>query len=1266
MEGQEQTAVRLGGVEVEKENVSGTLSSPWKSAEAYRGSWAEPLSALVKSEPWCQDAGIAMNAVPAPASSHPSTCSIAVSRSGARPEPAPSSSVPRLRFMRGTEPTGKDESPLLLRTPRTHWRRLTQVLACWLALASWSLIAADALRRGFTEPPHAAKPWVYWFWMDGNVSREGITADLEAMQRAGLGGLVLMEVDVGVPRGPVRFMSEPWQALFAHAVQEAQRLGLEITLNAGPGWTGSGGPWVKPDQSMQHLVASAIEVTGPTNLDLILPQAKPRDPHFVHAPVPASLREIRETFYRDVAVMAFPTPAEGPRLADSDEKALYYRNPYSSHPGVRPFLPAPANHPDAPAGTAVDQAGVIELTDRLRPGGRLAWTVPAGRWTVMRFGRTSTGANTRPAPEPGIGLESDKFDQAALEAHFEEYVGALLRRIGSKPSRGQAGWTMLHIDSWEMGAQNWSARFRDEFRQRRGYDPLAFLPAMTGRVVGSVERSERFLWDIRQTAQELVVENHAGHLKKLGRRHGFGLSIEPYDMNPCSDLVLGGVADIPMCEFWATGHGFDSSFSCLESVSIAHTLGRPIVAAEAFTSGDSEAWRLHPGVMKAQADWAFCAGINRLVFHRYAHQPWLDRRPGMTMGPYGVHYERTQTWWDLVGGWHDYLARCQFMLQQGLPVADICYLTPEGAPHVFRPPRSAVRGPQPLPDRRGYNFDGCAPGTVLEHMSVKAGRLTLPGGMSYRLLVLPEVDTMTPELLRKVRNLVRAGATVLGSPPAKSPSLANYPRCDAEVQQLAAELWGAGPSAAGAERTVGKGRVIRSPGPEPLPASPPPTASLPTKAHWIWHAEGNPAQAAPPGTRHFRRTFDLQDLGAIAGARLLITADNAFAASLNGTALGTGDNFHVVYELDLGPALKSGSNLLTVSADNGATEPNPAGLIASIEIRLRNGGITRIHTDGRWESALAQAGPWTAALDLGALGAGPWGNPNKPSTPPTFPDLYASYEQAARVLDRMGVSPDFASDVPLRYAHRRVGGTEVYFVANGSDQRVLAHCLFRVQECQPQLWDPRTGAVRNLPQFHRERDRIALPLELEPHGSCFLVFDRHASRGVGEGQNTVSVVPVAEIAGPWQVRFPPDRGAPESIVLDRLVDWSTHSDPGVRHFSGIATYATRFEASPGPGRLFLDLGQVAVMARVKVNGRPVGTAWVAPFRLDITPAVQPGTNALEVEVANLWPNRLIGDRALPEDQRVTWTTWNPYRSNTPLLQSGLLGPVTIMEAKSTD
>jgi hypothetical protein len=240
-------------------------------------------------------------------------------------------------------------------------------------------------------------------------------------------------------------------------------------------------------------------------------------------------------------------------------------------------------------------------------------------------------------------------------------------------------------------------------------------------------------------------------------------------------------------------------------VSAAHIYGKPIVGAEAFTATEQEKWQGHPGVIKALGDWAFCEGINRFVFHRYALQPWRDAKPGMCFGPWGLHYERTEPWWEQSSAWHQYLGRCQYLLQQGLFVADVCYLEPEAAPHRFHGPVV----PGPLPDRPAWNFDGCTPDAVLTRMTVKEGRLVLPDGMSYRLLVLPKVSTMTPRLLRKIRDLVAAGATVVGLPPLKSPSLVSYPACDDQVSKLAGEVWGGGPPPEElAEHPFKKDRVI--------------------------------------------------------------------------------------------------------------------------------------------------------------------------------------------------------------------------------------------------------------------------------------------------------------------------------------------------------------------------------------------------------------------------------------------------------------------------
>lgn len=1127
--------------------------------------------------------------------------------------------------------------------------------------------AGEDLAEGFRNPPASARPGVYWYFMDGNLSREGMTADLEAMKAAGIGNLVFLEVNVGVPRGPIDFLSDTWQELFAHAVREAERLGIEITLGSGPGWAGSGGPWVKPEQSMQHLVGSSVDVKGPAAYDDVLPRPDPRRPYFDGA-VTGDLIRQRDAFYEDVAVLAYPTPEGNERIADVDEKALYYRAPYTSRPGVKPYLPAPADHSAVSAKAVIEPRKVVDLTARLQSNGRIEWDVPAGEWTIMRFGRRNNGATTRPAPKPGLGFECDKFDAAALDAHFDAYVGKLIEKVG--PRTEKRGWTMLHIDSWEMGAQNWTPNFRDEFRRRRGYDPLPFLPAYTGRIVGSLEKSERFLWDVRQTAQDLVLENHAGRLKELGRRHGFGLSIEPYDMNPTSDLDLGAIADVPMCEFWSEGFGFDSSFSCCEATSIAHTLGRPVVAAEAFTAASSEAWKLYPAAIKNQGDWAFATGINRFVYHTFAHKP-QGRRPGMTMGPYGVHWDRGQTWWPMAAAYHRYVTRCQFLLRQGHTVADVCYLAAEGAPHVFRPPPSALQGSGSTRDRRGHNFDGCSPGALIANAAVKEGHVIFPGGATYRLLVLPACDTMTPPLARKIKELVEAGATVVGSPPRKSPSLVDYPQCDDEVAALATAVWGrTETSGALVRRDVVRGRIVHGGDLQINPLAESPLRPI-ERASWIWHPEDD-ASAAEPGTRYFRRVFTLSPGKRVVSARIEITADNGFEAWINGRTAVQGVNFHTIFEADVAALLKPGENTVAVEVSNAGDSPNPAGLIASLYIDYEEGGSQTVGTDRLWQAA-RQVDPgwllatestngWAASKVLGPARMSPW---QLNTQVVHFSELYPHYTATARLLAEAGLPPDFESEGPIRYTHRRAAEADIYFVANRESDSVETTCTFRVAGKRPELWDPIHGTIRDLPEFSEDGGRTTVPMRFEPHQSFFVVFRPEAGGGprAAGGKNFPEFREVGKLEGPWDVSFEPDLGGPRQVTFTALEDWSRRPEPGIKYYSGIATYRNTFDLPEslrgGEDPIRLDLGTVQVMARVRLNGRDLGVVWCTPWSVDITDAVRAEGNRLEIEVANLWPNRLIGDQLLPPDRRVAWTTFNPYRADSPLLPSGLLGPVRV-------
>lgn len=968
------------------------------------------------------------------------------------------------------------------------------------------------LEKGFMDPPDSARPGVYWYFMDGNLSKEAMTKDLESMKNAGIGYVVYLEVNVGVPRGSIDFLSAEWKELFKHAVEECERLGIAITLGVGPGWTGSGGPWVEAQASMQHLVSSIVTIEGPGGkIQLAVPE--PKRPFFGEGGFTPQVRQQWADYYEDVAVLAFPTPLKKEHITDSEEKALYYRAPYSSQPGVKQYLPSSSNYGTALSSEMIRKDQIIDLTGCLKEDGSLDWEVPEGKWTVMRFGSRNNGAVTRPAPLPGVGLEADKFDTTALNTHLNKFTGELLKTIGRRDQKLAGGLKMLHMDSWEMGAQNWTKRFREEFISRRKYDPQPFYPVYTGMIVESREISERFLWDLRLTSQELILENHAGYIKEYGQRYGYGLSIEPYDMNPTADLELAVIADMPMCEFWSVGYGFNTSFSAMEGTSAAHLIGQPVVPAEAFTAAQ-DGWRQHPGSMKNQTDWAFASGINRLVYHTFQHQALDDSlRPGMTMGPYGVHWDRNQTWWPMVDAYHRYVSRCQFLLQQGRTVADILYLTPEGAPHVFRAPESAIESDIPsLPDRKGYNFDGCPPGMIYK-ASVKNHQIVFPEGASYRLLVLPDYETMTPYLLKKIKELVYEGATLIGLPPLKSPGLTDYPECDNQIRLMAKELWG--------DLTIPSGLVVRSFG----------------EGKIIWGTE------------------------------------------------------------------------LKEKSDN----------------------------------------------------------------------LYPQYDVTAKILDNMDIVQDFTTKAPIRYTHRTMQNCDIYFVSNRSENNVSSECLFRITGRNPELWDPITGNRRILAEYSPIDGCTKIPLQFKPYESFFIVF-RNNTETISKGRNFNPETLLDTLDTPWEVSFDPAWGGPEKVTFEKLEDWSQHSDMGIKYYSGTAIYRQIFDLPQKvDGKIILDLGRVKNMARIHINGQVVGTVWTFPWQLDITGFVKQTNNELEIEVVNLWPNRLIGDEQLPDDGikdgqwpewllkgknrnsgRYTFTTYRHFTKDSPLLESGLLGPITLL------
>ena len=617
--------------------------------------------------------------------------------------------------------------------------------------------AADLAAR-FVHPPDSARPWVYWFWNNGNVTREGITADLEAMRRVGIGGVILMDVveRFAPPKGPATFMGDVWRGDFQFALAEAARLGLEVNMTNAAGWCGSSGPWITPELSMQKLVVTETTMDGPARFDAVLPKLPPVTTRPGRDVLNSSVST--GNFYGPVAVLAFPATGDG----------------------------------------VVPRGSVLDLAARTDDAGRLRWDVPPGKWVVQRIGHVSTGSSTRPPVLGGNGLECDKLSAAAMDLHFAHLIGRLKADAG--PSAGRA-LVATHIDSWEVGSQNWTDDLPAEFQRRRGYSLLPFLPAyaLNGkRQIDSKAMGDRFRWDFYQTISDLLAQNYSGRLATLAHGRGMRLTIEGYDLPFGDEATYTAAADEPMTEFWTNPAGPNAT-KALEMASVAHVYGRPVVGAEAFTSNAKEEWRLYPAVLKAEGDSYLAQGVNRFVFHRYAFQPWLDRAPGSTMGPWGLHYERTNTWWDMSGPWHAYLARCQYLLRQGRYVADVLYLRPQY-------PNLGTYNPLP-PLPAGYRSDQISATALMDRVTVRDGRLALPDGMSYRLLVLPPVAEVTPELAEKVRDLVMAGATVLGPRPTHSPSLSDYPRCDQRVADVARALWGDA-GAAPVDRAVGAGRVL--------------------------------------------------------------------------------------------------------------------------------------------------------------------------------------------------------------------------------------------------------------------------------------------------------------------------------------------------------------------------------------------------------------------------------------------------------------------------
>lgn len=1071
---------------------------------------------------------------------------------------------------------------------------------------------ADALRQGFQNPPASARPLVWWYWLNGNVTLPGIDRDLEWMQRIGLGGFQLFDGNLGTPTlvdSPRLFLSPPWQQAVEHSAKRAAQLGLEMSIATSAGWSAAGGPWVTADDAMKKLVWSSMRLDANAMRPVALPS--PPDVAGPFQQVVGGAPGLAP-YYRDVKVLAWPVPTDDQPLPTAhlsfsasgvDTQALLLGN--LAHPQALAFsaddsawvqldydqpqtvravtlglpartgfgappaamaqlqaagpqegqwttladlppttspqrtvsfpavtarrfrvllspaqqapgeaLPQPAkgviglsfgppvrsyplasltlhgaarvNHaeeqagfavtrdyyavatPAADSGSSVPRAQVLDLTRYLNADGRLDWTPATGQWQVLRLGYSLTGHQNGPAVPQGTGLEVDKLAAGPVKRYLDHY----LELYRSSLDRQATGLKGLLADSIESGPQNWTADMLEQFRTLRGYDPLPWLPALTGTVVDNAAATDRFLFDWRATLAQLLETQYYQTVAQVAHERGLKFYSEALEDNRPqlgNDLGMRRYSDVPMGALWALPAQGDGRATYLADVlgaaSIAHLQGKPRVGAESF-GAFLQPWAFSPRDLKRTADMELSLGVNLFNIHTSAHQP-LERKPGLSLAPFlGQYFNRHETWGEQAGAWIHYLARSAYLLQQGRSQADVLYFIGEEAP------LTALFGqglPADLP--HGYGVDFIDAQSLQTLISVHDQHLTTAGGQRYRLLYLGGSSRrMTLATLQQLARLVRDGATLAGSRPTDSPSLADDP---AQWTQLADSLW---PENAPASFKVGNGQVLR---------------------------DASPAQA-----------------------------------------------------------------------------------LATVNL----------------------------AKDL---------------------------------------SVDPANNA-IRFQHRVLAdGKQVYFIHNDG-QQPATQATFRVTGLKPSAWDADTGKTQALP-FHRDDQGTTVTLNLAAGDAQFVVFANEA------GTKAPAIIDREPLTGTWRIDFADTDGKPVHQVSNALTSWTDSPLPGLKYFSGTVRYSLQLDrAAACPAHCSLDLGDVRDLAQVTLNGHALGVLWKPPYVIGLP--LRKGSNTLEVAVTNPWMNRIIGD-AQPGATPVLSGTEHVYAADAPLRPAGLLGPVQLLHLR---
>ena len=1077
-------------------------------------------------------------------------------------------------------------------------------LLAWIAVCPADAQQTRSLRDQFLSPSDEAKPWTFWYWMYGAVSKEGITADLEAMKHAGLGGTYLMPIK-GIHEGAqydgkAQQLTPEWWEMVRFSMEEADRLGLKLGMHICDGFALAGGPWITPKESMQKVVWSDTIVDGGKLNALRLPQPEAYENYYedialfalpvedaadempakitcvnlatannvksaqtvnmdaagvIRSSYPCYIQyEYKQAFTcRNIEIVLNGNNYQAHRLKvmasddgvnyrfvkqlvparqgwqNTDENSThsipattaryfrFYWTPEGSEPGsedmdaakwkpnlkikqLRLHQEARLNQWEGKAGlvwrvaesTREEEIGkedcyslsqVINLTEQYKnaPASHskektITAVLPKGKWKLLRMGHTATG-HTNATGGGGKGLECDKFNPRTVRKQFDNWFAQAF--VKTHPEVARRVLKYMHVDSWECGSQNWSDSFAKEFRTRRGYDLLPYLPLLAGIPMESAGRSEEILRDVRTTIAELVVDVFYQVLSDCAKEYDCQFSAECVAPTMVSDGLLHyQKVDLPMGEFWLNSPTHDKPNDMLDAISGAHIYGKNIIQAEGFTEVRGT-WDEYPAMLKALLDRNYALGINRLFYHVYVHNPWLDRQPGMTLDGIGLFFQRNQTWWDKgAKAFSEYATRCQSLLQYGHPVTDIAVFTGEEIP---------------------------------------------------RRSVLPE---------RLVSSL---------------PGLFGTERIESERIRLA--------------------------------------------------NEGQPLRVRPVGVTHSANMADpekwVNPLRGYAYDSFNKDALLRLAKAENGRMkLAEGMGYKVV--------------VLPLSRP---MNPEP---VLSPAVRKKM-------------DELKAAGVIVPALP------------------------YTEEDFSAYGLERDMIVPE-----DVAWMHRSGELGDIYFVANQREETRTFTASMRINGRKPECWNPVTGEMNTHPSYRIHDNRTEVTLTLAPNESVFIVFPTEEAADK-ERTSTDKREPLNRTleTEEYTVTF---LATGKTVVRKDLFDWSKEEDEQIRYYSGTAVYKATFRWKDKLKKgqpVYLNLGKVCNLATVRVNGIDCGTVWTAPYRADITSALKKGTNELEIEVTNTWANALKGvdEGKAPYDG--IWTNAKYRKQEDTLLPAGLLGILTI-------